>query len=85
LKGCPDGYSQVDDDETGKCFPDTELKECEGGGHVLKGDRCWNEPLESFCLENPTHQECKDIQSPAKLPPNKYVKKVLTFQLVKDY
>jgi predicted transcriptional regulator len=55
---CPDGYSRVDDDETGKCFSDDKLKECEGGGHVLIGDRCWNDPPENLPVCDGSTQRC---------------------------
>ena len=37
---CPDGYGRVDDDETGTCYPDDEIVDCDNGAKVLDEDDC---------------------------------------------
>ena len=37
---CPDGYGRVDDDETGTCYPDDEIVECDNGAKVLDEEDC---------------------------------------------
>jgi hypothetical protein len=61
---CPSGYGRVDDDETGKCHDLDKTRPCEGGGRVLIGDRCWNEPppLEEelpLCGQHTEGQRCR--------------------------
>jgi hypothetical protein len=58
--GCPQGYHMVDDVETGQCHPKSELTECTGGGHVLKGDDCvYGEPLDTLPICDGSTQRCR--------------------------
>lgn len=62
---CPEGYHDIDDDETGQCYPNSE--ECPGDTFLVPdedeeddGDRC-AEP-HYFCREydgQPDHLKCK--------------------------
>ena len=63
---CPKGYHNVDDDETGQCYPNEGG--CEYDDMVLltnrpgKGDRCAS--LDYICGENgeyPNHPKCKEF------------------------
>jgi hypothetical protein len=40
LGKCPDGYHRANDDETGRCVPDKDLKQCEDGSWAHKDDNC---------------------------------------------
>jgi hypothetical protein len=37
---CPSGYARINDDETGKCFPEDEIERCDNGAIVLVGEDC---------------------------------------------
>ena len=37
---CPDGYGRVDDDETGTCYPDDDIVNCDNGAIVLDEEDC---------------------------------------------
>ena len=37
---CPSGYGRIDDDETGTCYPDDEIVDCDNGAKVLDEDDC---------------------------------------------
>jgi hypothetical protein len=37
---CPDGYGRVDDDETGTCYPDRDIVNCDNGAIVLHEEDC---------------------------------------------
>jgi hypothetical protein len=65
---CPEGYHDIDDDETGQCYPNSE--ECPGDTFLVPdedeeddGDRC-AEPR-YFCSEyngqQPDHPKCKEF------------------------
>jgi hypothetical protein len=70
---CPDGYHRANDDETGRCVPDDDLKQCEDGSWAYEDDTCpedWEpvepepecQPEDDFCepgCESPT-MDCID-------------------------
>jgi hypothetical protein len=37
---CPDGYSRLDDDETGRCYPERDMKRCPDGSVIHAGEQC---------------------------------------------
>ena len=59
LGPCPSGYHRANDDETGRCVPEKDLKQCEDGSWAHKTDLCPGEeeliptpepePLDSIC------------------------------------
>ena len=60
---CPEGYHDVDDDETGQCYPNDE--ECPDDYFLVPdpdveddGDRCAKPSY--ICNDEPEHPECKD-------------------------
>lgn len=37
---CPDGFGRIDDDETGTCYSDDDIVDCDNGAKVLDEDDC---------------------------------------------
>ncbi len=61
---CPEGYGRVDDDETGTCYPDDDIINCDNGAIVLKEEDCAiydpNPPADprEVCYFEPNDQVC---------------------------
>jgi hypothetical protein len=37
---CPDGYGRLDDDETGRCYPERNIKRCPDGSVIHAREQC---------------------------------------------
>jgi hypothetical protein len=37
---CPDGYGRLDDDETGRCYPERDIKRCPDGSIIHAREQC---------------------------------------------
>ena len=37
---CPDGYGRLDDDETGRCYPERDIKRCPDGSVIHAREQC---------------------------------------------
>lgn len=37
---CPDGYGRLDDDETGRCYPERDIKSCPDGSVIHAREQC---------------------------------------------
>jgi hypothetical protein len=53
--GCPEGYHSHEDDESGRCIPDSE--EC-SKGYIMNPDYPECQRTEFVCNEHPTISEC---------------------------
>src|SRR5918994_2189625 len=52
---CPSGHHRPNDDETGRCVPEKDLKQCEDGSWAHPDDQCPEEPItcdEGFALDS---------------------------------
>ena len=52
---CPSGHHRPNDDETGRCVPEKDLKQCEDGSRAHPDDQCPEEPItcdEGFALDS---------------------------------
>jgi hypothetical protein len=55
---CPDGFHRANDDESGRCIDEDELRECENnGGWVEEGEFCPEDEL-PFCNEDRSNEPC---------------------------
>lgn len=71
---CPDGYGRLDDDETGKCYPQRDIKRCPDGYITHKNEECPPEyqPIiePPICDENtPPGTTCIDEGDPDDCEP----------------
>ena len=63
---CPDGFHRANDDETGRCINEDELRECENnGGWVEEGEFCPEDEL-PFCNEDRSNEPCISGQEEAE-------------------
>ena len=57
-RSCPDGFHRANDDETGRCIDEDELRQCENnGGWVEEGEFCPEDEL-PFCNEDRSNEPC---------------------------
>jgi hypothetical protein len=55
LGPCPSGYHRANDDETGRCVPEKDLKQCEDGSWAHKTDLC---PGDEELIPTPPVDSC---------------------------
>ena len=73
LGKCPSGYHRANDDESGRCVPYRDLKQCEDGSWAYKDDQCpedWPQPI--VCDDGSTVLEGEPCPEPVvdeTLPP----------------
>src|SRR5215216_2754882 len=69
---CPPGYGILDDDETGKCYKNSDIKKCPDAYITHKDDEC-PKPIPPICHEGTTGTppNCVIIEPPGEgeLPP----------------
>lgn len=57
-QSCPEGFHRANDDETGRCIDEDELRQCENnGGWVEEGEFCPEDEL-PFCNEDRSNEPC---------------------------
>jgi hypothetical protein len=64
--GCPDGYSMLDDDETGTCYSDNNVIVCPGSNaKVLDRDDCaiYESPLVEPLAQTETNNDTSDTET----------------------
>jgi hypothetical protein len=66
LGPCPSGYHRANDDETGRCVPEKNLKQCEDGTWAHKTDLCPEdeEPIPTPPVDScgcPIGENCPDV------------------------
>jgi hypothetical protein len=66
LGPCPSGYHRANDDETGRCVPEKDLKQCEDGSWAHKTDLCPGdeEPIPTPPVDScgcPLGENCPDV------------------------
>jgi hypothetical protein len=62
LGDCPDGFHRANDDETGRCVPEDDLKQCEDGSWAHKDDQC--PEIEDPCDVDIPPAGCEEVEPP---------------------
>ena len=66
---CPEGFHRANDDETGRCIDEDELRQCENnGGWVEEGEFCPEDEL-PFCNEDRSNEPCISGQEETEAEP----------------
>ena len=75
-QSCPEGFHRANDDETGRCIDEDELRQCENnGGWVEEGEFCPEDEL-PFCNEDRSNEPC--ISGQEETEQNQNVKRALS-------
>ena len=72
---CPDGYHRANDDETGACISEEDLKQCDDGSWAHPGD---------FCREEEPPIECPEGTVPDPESPERCIEPPADFKACPD-
>jgi hypothetical protein len=68
---CPDGYGRLDNDETGRCYPERDIKRCPDGSVIHAREQCpipQPTPTPQPTPESPTPEPTPESPTPEPTP-----------------